>query len=137
MPTLAALLVAAVALVSAAAPGAPLTEDAYDAEVKAWHRDWRAGKPTWTHDPDRCVASWQSADAIRTRVMAVEPPAARAEFHAALVAFFDAYLAMTDTCVGDTVPSPAWTTHVRAARDQNRSLRGIARTGRMDLPAIW
>jgi hypothetical protein len=138
MSKVAVVLLVSLALAwTAAGKDEPLTEAAYATSAKAWHRDWHATNMTPIHNHERCVASWQHADAIRERMVAVEPPASRADYHAALMAFVEAYLETMDTCVGNLHITPEWRGQLRVVSDRRRTLIKLVASEKLDLPARW
>jgi hypothetical protein len=138
MSKVAVVLLASLALAwTAAGKDDPLTEEAYATSANAWNRDWHATNMTPIHNHERCVASWQSADAVRERMVAVQPPASRADYHAALMAFVEAYLEMMDSCVGNQRITPEWRDQLRVVTDRRRALIEVVAAEKLDLPARW
>jgi hypothetical protein len=122
---------------SLAAAGEPLTEAAYTTEVASWHGDWRPDEMQSGFHHERCVASWQRADAIRGRMATVTPPSSRAEYHAALSSFVEAYLELMDTCVGNPRPTPEWRRQRTLVNQRRRAISKTVTAGRLDLPFKW
>jgi hypothetical protein len=138
MPRVAALLLVVTALVwTPAGAGEPLSEAAYATEVASWHVDWQPQQMGAHLRHERCVESWQRADAVRERMAAITPPASRAAYHAALGAFIAAYLESMDTCVGSTRMTPEWRRQRAVVNDRRRAIFKIVAANGLDLPTKW
>jgi hypothetical protein len=120
-----------------AADAAPMTEAAYGEAAARWHAIWKERPSLVRREEDACIAAWQDGDRVRTLMRAATPPPRFAAYHAALLDYVEAALAVSDECLLKPRGGPKWRPYLATAREKSGEVTRAVKSGQLSLPDNW